>query len=576
MADLVNNPAGLNKRQLYMQRKSAMYSERSSFFSHWQDLSRYLLPRSGRFMVTDRNKGDKRFNSIYDNTGTRALRVLGAGLMAGMTSPARPWFRLQTRDKQLMAFGPVKAWLDDLSELMRDIFSVSNTYRALPSMYEEVSGFGTAASILLPDFDDVIRHTTLTVGEYSIANSKRGEVNTLVREFQMTVAQLVEEYVVASPTSKSGAPDWSTVSTAVRNLYQSGKGLDSWVTVMHIIEPRTDRDPRIRNAKNMPFASCTIEVGNDAENRFLRESGFHRFPVLAPRWDVKSGDVYGVTCPGMEALGDIKQLQHGQLRKAQGIDYMVKPPVQAPSSTKNFEIDLLPGGVSYVDQIGAGGGMKNAFDVRIDLTGQIEDIRDVRARIDETFFKPLFLMLSMDDGTGRMTAREVAERHEEKLLMLGPVLERLHSELLKQKIDITFDYMIAAGIVPPPPPEMQGQDLSVEFVSMLAQAQRAIATQSVDRYVGALGVIAQTKPAVLDKFDEDVWADKYADMLGIDPDLIVANDKVAIIRQERQQAAQMQQKLAIAEQGANVAATASKANPQVVNDIMGQFSGYTP
>jgi hypothetical protein len=143
-----------------------------------------------------------------------------------------------------------------------------------------------------------------------------------------------------------------------------------------------------------------------------------------------------------------------------------------------------------------------------------------------------------------ITAREVAERHEEKLLMLGPVLERLHNELLKQKIDITFDKMIEAGIVPPPPQAMQGQELQVEFVSMLAQAQKAIGTQAVDRYVGRSAQIAQFKPGVLDKFDEDVWAEKYADMTGVDPDLIVSANKVAIIRQQKAQQQQPRRKMA--------------------------------
>ena len=43
-----------------------------------------------------------------------------------------------------------------------------------------------------------------------------------------------------------------------------------------------------------------------------------------------------------------------------------------------------------------------------------------------------------------------------------------------------------------------------------------VATNGIDRFVGNLGVIAEAKPDVLDKFDADRWADAYADMLGID------------------------------------------------------------
>ncbi len=566
-----------SRRQHYLARKGALWTERSSFFTHWQELSRFYLPRSGRFILTDRNKGDKRFNNINDNAGTRALRILAAGLMAGMTSPARPWFRLATRDKLLMSYEPVKQWLDDVTELMRDIFNQSNTYRALHQQYEEIACFGTGADLLLEDFNDVIRHYPLTIGEYGLASNDREEVNTLVREFEMTVSQIVQRYVKPDSTKKSGSADWSNVSTTVKGLYENGRGLDTKVPLIHIIEPRSDRDVNKQDSKNMAFASCTFESGG-SDDKLLNDSGYRRFPVLAARWHALGGDVYGTSCPGMEALGDVKQLQHGQLRKAQGIDYMVKPPVQAPSGTKSYEVDLLPGGLSVTNMAGPNSGLRTAFEVKLDLSGQLEDIRDVRERIRSTFYADLFLMIAMDDKNQPDTARAIAEKHEEKLLMLGPVLERLHNELLKQKIDITFDKMIEAGIVPPPPKEMHGQELNVEFVSMLAQAQRAIGTQSIDRYVSSLGVVAGIRADVLDKFDTDKWADKYADMLGIDPDLIVANDKVAIIREKRAEQQAAAAKMAAAAQMAETAKAASAAQtaqPSVLTDVMAGLTGYS-
>lgn len=564
------------KRTQYLQRKAALWTERASFDPHWKELSKFLLPRSGRFVTSDRNKGDKRYNSLYDNTATRSLGVLAAGLMAGMTSPARPWFRLATRDSALMEFEPVKQWLDEVTTLMRAVFSQSNTYRALHTSYEELACFGTSADLVLSDYSDVIRHYPLTVGEFALAANDRQEIDTLVREFDLTVAQIVKRYVAPDPSKKSGTLDWSNVSTTVKNLYDQGKGLDQWVPLVHIIEPREDRMTGKRDARNMPFASCTFEVSGN-EDKVLRESGFRNFPVLAPRWHALGGDVYGTRCPAMESLGDIKQLQHAQLRKAQGIDYMVKPPLQAPAGTKSYEVDLLPGGISVTNMTGPSSGIKTAFEVKLDLQWLLEDIRDMRDRIRQSFYVDLFLMLAMSDRR-QITAREVAERHEEKLIMLGPVLERLHNEKLKRKIDLTFDYMIEADIVPPPPREMQGQELNVVFVSLLAQAQQLVSAQTVDRYVGSLGVIAQFKPDVLDKFDSDMWADKYADILGLDPDLIVANDKVAIVRQQRAQQAAAQSQLQAAQQAADAAKSASQASTggeNVLTDVMAGLTGYT-
>lgn len=546
-------------RDKLLQRWGALKTERSSWFSHYKEISDYLLPRSGRFFVEDRNRGQRRHNNIYDSTGTRALRVLGAGLMGGATSPARPWFRLATADKELMASEPVKVWLNDVTRLMFDVFQRSNTYRTLHHMYEELGAFGTGASIVLDDFDKVIHHYPLTTGEFCIAQNYRGDITTLYREFQKTVGELVTEF------------GYKNCSLTVRNLFDRGS-LDQWVPIIHAIEPRSDRDPSKLDSRNMAWKSIYFETGTD-ESKYLSESGFKEFPALVPRWATSGGDIYG-NSPGMEALGDIKQLQHEQLRKAQGIDYMTKPPLQVPTAMKNHEVDTLPGGISFVDVATPHGGIRTAFEVRLDLDHLLGDIQDVRGRIRETFYTDLFLMLA-NQTDARMTATEVAERHEEKLLMLGPVLERLHNELLDPLIEMTFSRMLAAGAVPPPPPELHGMDLNVEYVSMLAQAQRAVATNGIDRFVGNLGAMAAFKPEVLDKFDSDKWAEAYSDMLGVDPELIVADDKVALIRKSRAQAQQAAQQAAMTNQAADTAqklGSVDTGGKNAATDIMQMFS----
>ena len=162
--------------------------------------------------------------------------------------------------------------------------------------------------------------------------------------------------------------------------------------------------------------------------------------------------------------------------------------------------------------------------------------------------------------------------------MIGPVLERLHDEMLSPLIEMAFSRMVEAGILPPPPQELQGRELNVEFVSVLAQAQRAVATSSVDRFVMSLGQIAQMKPDVLDKLDADMWADKYADMLGVDPELVVSGEQVVLVRQQRAQAQQAAQEAAMAEQAAGAAAKLGGVNtsqPNALTDVMSAFSGYT-
>ena len=236
----------------------------------------------------------------------------------------------------------------------------------------------------------------------------------------------------------------------------------------------------------------------------------------------------------------------------------------------------MPGGITFVDTAGTGKAIQTAYDVNLNLSFLLQDIQDVRGRINNAFYVDLFMMISQDNAaTTRMTATEVAERHEEKMLMLGPVLERLQDELLDPLIDITFNRLIETNTLPPAPPELHGKTLSVELVSVLAQAQRAIATNGVDRFVGAMGQIAQFVPAVLDKFNADKWADEYSDMLGVDPSLVVAQDQVDQIRQQRakaQQAMQQQQQNNLASQTAKNLGATPTAGGNAASDMLNQFS----
>lgn len=551
-----------------IQRWALLKTERASWMGTWRDIARYMQPRAGRLLNANmapgtENRGERRDQDIIDNTATNALRTLGSGLMAGMTSPARPWFQLTTSDPKLDASQPVKEWLDQVRELMEMVFRRSNTYQALHACYEELGAFGTCATVITSNVEDVLYHHSMTVGEYFISTDYNRTVDTLYREFQMTVGQMVGQFGLKN------------CSIAVQNLHTSGR-LDTWMPILHAIEPRHNRDISKRDSINMAWRSVYLEPGGGLN--VLREGGFDEFPALAARWQTYGSDIYG-TSPAMQALGDTKQLQHQQKRKSQAIDYMTMPPLQAPSSLKNQQSNLLPGGLTYVDAVGPQQAVRSMFDVRIELQHLLADMQDVRGRINSAFYADLFLMLyARGERDPRMTATEVAERHEEKLLMIGPVLERLHHEMLAPKIELAFSHMVRAGIVPPAPPELEGRDLNVEFVSVLAQAQRAVATNSIDRFVSALGMVAQAKPEVLDKFDADKWADEYADALGISPNLIVPGDQVVLIRQQRAQQQQAVQQAAMAEQAAGAAAKlggVDTSQPNALTDTMAAFSGYS-
>jgi len=147
--------------------RAQMFNERSTFDVHWRDLADYTLPRRPRFFVTDVNKGDRRNNRIIDSTARLAARTLSSGMMSGVTSPSRPWFKLSTGVRELDDLGEVKRWLDKTRDEILRVFNKSNLYNVLPTTYGDLGTFATAAMSIEEDFTDNVMHfRSFPVGSY--------------------------------------------------------------------------------------------------------------------------------------------------------------------------------------------------------------------------------------------------------------------------------------------------------------------------------------------------------------------------------------------------------------------------
>lgn len=543
------------KEQLQKQ-QAQLTNDRSSFEPHWRELSDFINPRGSRFLVTDVNRDDRRNTKIVDPTATLAARTLSSGMMSGITSPARPWFKLATPDPDMMDYGPVKLWLEVVQRRMNEVFNKSNLYQSLPLLYASLGNYSTGAMAVLEDDSDVIRTMMFPIGSYYMANSARGSVDTNFRKFSMTVRQLVMEFGMKN------------VSTSVKSLWDAGS-YESWIEVIHAVYPNIDRDTAKLNSKNKPVKSVYYEVGGDSD-KVLRESGFDEFPIMAPRWEVNGEDVYGSSCPGMIALGQVKALQLEQKRKSQLIDKATNPPMVGPSSLKNQRVSLLPGDITYIDQVTGQDGFKPAYLVNPNTADLLADIQDTRQIINSAYFVDLFMMLQ-NINTRSMPVEAVIEMKEEKLLMLGPVLERLNDECLNPLIDRTFSIMARKNLLLPPPDVLQGMPLRIEYISVMAQAQKSIGLSSLSSTVGFIGQLAALgKTEALDKLDADQAIDAFAEMSGSSPTVIVPQEQVDQIRQQRAQQQQQQQAMAMgmaAAQGAKTLSEAQTADPSVLTAL---------
>ncbi len=541
----VNKIAQISDLRRYVDRRLVgLRTDRWSYWQHWRQLSDFILPRRGRYLQTPNQatRGDPVGSRIINETPTLSARTLSAGLMAGLTSPARPWFRLSIRDMDVSDNTPVRLWLDEVTKRMLTVLSQSNAYNALHVIYEELGVFGTGCMLVEEDYNDVIRCQTLTVGEYYLASSGRNQIDTLYREYVLAVGQVVERFGLES------------CSPQVKSHWASGQ-LDKEVNVAQAIEPNDTRAPQVAGLKGRQYRSVIWEWGQ-RQNLVLDLRGYHELPFCAPRWHVIGNDSYG-RGPGMECLGTSKMLQQLEKRTAQAIDKVLNPPMVADVNMKNEPASLLPGGITYVANLGQSG-FKPAYEVPPDIRGAEEKITKAENRIKSTFFADLFLMIAQLDTV--RTATEIIERKQEKMLMLGPFLERSQFELINPFIERLFAIMHRVGLIPPAPREIRGRALDIECVSTLADAQKSTATTGIERLVAFVGNLAAAKPEALDNVDFDETVREYADLIGVTQKLIVAQQKRDAIRKQRAQQAAQQQAAQMSMAGVQGAKTLSETD----------------
>lgn len=518
---------------------SQLRDERASFIPHWRELNDYIRPRRGRFFTSDRNKGDRRTQRIIDSTATFAARTLQAGMMSGMTSPARPWFRLTTPDPQLAEQEDVKVWLWQVTQTLLTVFQKSNLYNVLPTLYSDMAIFGTGAIGEFEDDRDIVRFESYPVGSFMAANDERGVVRTFMRDFEMSVHQIVRRVVL----QRDGTYDWSRVSARVKKLWDD-KQYQEWITVVQAITINDNPKSGYTLSKFKKYSLCTWEAGGrgaqSGDPEFLEESGFDEYPVFVGRWEVTGEDHYGTSCPGMDALGDIKQLQAGEKRSLQAVDKMVHPPLVAPPGARSNKLTLMPGEVNFVQE-GQHSTLRALHEVRFDVDKLELKNSQARIRIQRAFYEDLFLMMSQMDAGGGVqprTAREIQERHEEKLLVLGPVLTQSNKDVFDPLIDRTFAITMRRGMIPEPPPSLEGQELRVEYISLMAQAQKSIGLGGLERFGQDIVQLASVDPTILDVVDTDNFARELAESTAVPPHVLKSPEAVEAIRQRRAQAEQ--------------------------------------
>ena len=522
--------AQTEKAKNLLKRYDRLKSQRQNWESHWQEVADYMQPRKADVTKT-RSKGDKRTELIFDGSPLQSVELLAASLHGMLTNPSTPWFSLRFKQDDMENEDEAKEWLEDATEVMYSAFNKSNFQQEIFELYHDLITFGTAAMFIEEDDEDILKFSTRHINEIFIAENDKGRIDTVFRKFSLSARAVIQKF---------GNVSINIETKAKKDPYEE-------VEIMHAVYPRSDFDPKKQDKDNMPFESVYLDAESGDE---LSVSGFREFPFVVPRYLKASHEIYGRS-PAMTALPDVKMLNEMSKTTIKSAQKQVDPPLLVPDDGFMLPVRTVPGGLNFYRA-----GTRDRIEplnigANTPLGLNMEEQR--RNSIRNAFYVN---QLMMQSGP-QMTATEVIQSNEEKMRLLGPVLGRLQSELLKPLIDRAFALILRKNLFRPAPEFLAGTDIEIEYVSPLAKAQKSSELQSIMRAIEIMGSLSNVAP-VFDHINMDKLVRHLADIVGVPQKILKPQSE---LNAERQQAAQQQEQMQQMQQVQQLAEAGGKVAP---------------
>lgn len=508
-----------------IRRLGALKAMRQPLEQGWAECFSYSFPERGHGLngnVALPSDIQSKKVRILDDTAADSARILSSSIVSGTTPANSLWFGLdagQESDEE-------NRWLDESARIMFDNIHGSNFDAAAFECMVDMVDAGWFVLYIDEAKEGGYHFEQWPLGQCYVSSSKQGGVvDTIYREVEMTVEQIVAEYGI------------DKVSAKIAEAYNNDK-LDDKFSVVHAIYPRQVHAVNGRMAKNLPFASCHIEVDS---KQLLRESGYHEFPCAIPRWMLVPGSPYA-TGPMANALGSIRTINEVQAMELMNLD-------MAASGMYGALDDgvLNPRGIKIGPRKIIIMNDKDSF-FPISPGGKFDVVFSEKAQLQAAIRKALLAdQLQPQDGPA-MTATEVHVRVQLIRQLLGPIYGRLQAEYLQPLVTRCFGIAYRAGVLGQAPESLQNRVFTVKYLGPLARAQRLEDVTAMDRFETTLMSEAQADPTVLDLYDFEEAAKQRGKFLGVPQSLIRSDNDVAKLRDARKNEQQRQQQQAAGQQ----------------------------
>lgn len=534
--------------QRIVSNNKALTGQNGDWKSYFQDLADFILPRKA-WITTVKTKGERlQFNYLYDSTAIRSARTAAAGFHSNLTNPSSKWFGLETKNKDLMKSHAIKKFFFDSRDAVLGALNSSNFDTSMQEAYMDGLVFGTLNILSQADTKKKVRFTTIPIEQCNYEEDAYGNICAIYRNFKLTP---MEAYMLWGV--KAGTSVMEIMGEYERNNETSKAFTD--MDFLHYVGPRERRDFTKGDSKNMPYESVWIAQKGKDGPELIEESGFEELPFHVGRFYKDTNDVFGFS-PAMDCLADIKLINAAKRTTLRRAMKEADPPISSPYKGYMAPLNFNPAAVNYRDPKHANDKIEPlVWNSNFQITKEF--MEEVKNNIMDGFYVNLFRSLS--EITKQMTVPEVQHRIAEAMTELGPVVGRLTHEVHSPLILRTFFILYRNGELPPVPEELFGADFDPVYLSPLAKAQREYEMNSIDNFLARVGTIAQAKPGVLDKIDEDKTIDIMAEIAGTNPDILRSDDVVKKIRDDRAKMQQMANQLQVAGQVAGIAKDGGQA-----------------
>ena len=502
-----------NKAKAAYMRLEALKQDRQNFDQHWQEIADYFIPNKNT-ITRESTAGEKRNLHIYDSTPIKSNELLAGALHSMLTNPTSYWFEFTTGVPELDKDDDVRLWLQRSAQIMHEVLNNSNFQTEIHELYLDEGSFGIGIMSIEEDDEFVVRFRSRHVSNCWVDENNKGFIDTLFYCYKWKPRQIIAEF-------GEETPDFV--------LEKDKSNPEEKLELLQVVEPNQNYDKAKRlSVEGKRYSSCTyIKDGND--HFTLEEQGFNTFPYVTPRWTKGTGEKYGRS-PAMTCLPDAKMINAMMQETIRAQQKATNPPMLIPDDGVVGSLRLTPGGLNYY-RAGNGDFIK-PLQSEVNLVLSFQMLEDVRKRIRDCFYID---QLQLQEGP-QMTATEVMQRTEEKIRLLGPILGRQHSELLRPLIERVYEILEKRKLIPQPPQALSGRKIDVKYRSMLAKAQLAQEANNIMRVFQAAAPFIQLDQKAADVINCEEGVKFISNLYGLPQDIM--RDKAAVeqIRQGRDQA----------------------------------------